>query len=279
MAVTTEEDRVPRVQTFSTRSAARILAVSPDRIRYWVRRRLVAPSASRGRRYRFAFNDLLLMRMAKELLPSRHHVGLFQRCFDRVRDFLDSERPVTSLKLHNDEGRIVLSDGDALIEIETGQMLLRFGPRRQAGKVDDRFGPARVRERFEEARRTAEADPPQALTLYSDLLGREPSNFEAHMQMATLLECEGDLAGALRHLLAAAVIVPANAEVNLRLGTLYRLREETENALQSFLRAVECDPLSLDAHRNLAEIYDRAGRKREALRHLSAIHRLSRDTH
>jgi len=57
----------------------------------------------------------------------------------------------------------------------------------------------------------AETDPLRALTLYSDLLGREPSNFEAHMRMATLLEREGDLSGALRHLLGAAVIVPANA--------------------------------------------------------------------
>jgi MerR-like DNA binding protein/tetratricopeptide repeat protein len=278
VAVTTEEGGLPRVQTFSTRSAARILAVSPDRIRYWVKRRLVEPSARRGRRFRFAFNDLLLMRMAKDLLPRHHHVGLFQRCFDRVRDFLEAGRPVTSIKLHNDEGRIVLSDGAALIEIETGQMLLRFGPH-QSGTIEDRFGPARVRERFEEARRMAETDPLRALTLYSDLLGREPSNFEAHMRMATLLEHEGDLAGALRHLLGAAVIVPANTEVNLRLGTLYRLREESENALQSFQRAVECDPLSIEAHRQLAELYDRAGRKRESLRHLSAIHRLSRDKH
>jgi len=130
-------------------------------------------------------------------------------------------------------------------------MLLRFGPQRETGKVEDRFGPARVRARFEEARRMAETDPLRALTLYSDLLGREPSNFEAHMRMATLLEHEGNLAGALRHLLGAAVIVPANAEVNLRLGALYRRREETENALQSYLRASECDPLSIEAHRNL----------------------------
>jgi tetratricopeptide (TPR) repeat protein len=276
--VTTEESRVPRVQTFSTRSAARILAVSPDRIRYWVKRQLVSPSARRGKRFRFAFNDLLLMRMAKDLLPRRHHVGLFQRCFDRVREMIEPERAVTSLKLHNDDGRIVLSDGASLIEIETGQMLLRFGPQREAGKVEDRFGPARVRERFEEARRMAETDPLRALTLYSDLIGREPSNFEAHMKMATLLEREGNLAGALRHLLGAAVIVPANTEVNLRLGALYRRREETSNALQSYLRAVECDPLSLEAHRNLAELYDLTGRKRDAMRHLSAIHRLGRPT-
>jgi tetratricopeptide (TPR) repeat protein len=275
VAVMTEDGGLPRVQTFSTRTAARILAVSPDRIRYWVKHRLLLPAATHGRRFRFAFNDLLLMRMAKDLLPSGRRVVAVKQSFARVRGYLEPERPVTSLKLQNNEGRIVLSDGDAMIEIDTGQLLLRFGPPRAAGVVEDRFGPARVRERFAEARRMAEHDPLRALTLYSDLLGREPGNFEAHLRMATLLERKGDLAGALSHLLGAAVIVPANAEVNLRLGMIYRAREEYENALHSFQRAVECDPLSLEAHRNLAELYERAGRQRDALRHLSQIQRLS----
>ena len=38
--------------------------------------------------------------------------------------------------------------------------------------------------------------------------------------------------------------------------------------------------ITLPAGRILsAELYDRAGRRRDALRHLSAIHRLSRDKH
>src|SRR5271154_6570860 len=102
---------VPRVQTFSTRAAARILAVSPDRIRYWVKRRLLKPALLKGRRYRFAFNDLLVMRMAKDLLPTRSHLEPFQRCFERVRSFFDPGRPLTSLKLENDDGRIVVRDG------------------------------------------------------------------------------------------------------------------------------------------------------------------------
>jgi len=114
--------------------------------------------------------------------------------------------------------------------------------------------------------------------LYSDLLGREPRNFELHMRMAALLEDEGDLIGALRHLLGAAVVAPANAEVHLKLGLLYRRRDEHDNAIQSFLRAAECDTLALEAHRNLAELYDRLGRKRDALRHLSTVHRLSHDS-
>jgi tetratricopeptide (TPR) repeat protein len=260
--------------TFSTRTAARILAVSPERIRYWVRRRLILPTLQRGRNYRFAFNDLLVMRLAKELLPSRRHLEPIQRCFERAREFIAPGRPVTALKLLNDEGRIVVSDGGVLFEAETGQLLLDFRHERPAGKVEDSFGPARVRERFEEARRIAEEDPLRALTIYSELIGREPGNFEAHLRLATLLEREGDLTGALRHLLGAAAIVPASGEVHLKLGLLYRRRGEDQHALRGFLRALECDPTLVEAHRNTAELFEAAGRKRDAQKHLNAIHRL-----
>ncbi|HXW84798.1 MAG TPA: MerR family transcriptional regulator [Candidatus Binataceae bacterium] len=265
-----------REETFSTRSAARILAVSPERIRYWVKRRLIQPAIQLGRSYRFGFNDLLVMRVAKELLPSRHRLQPVQRSLARARELVEPGRPVSSLKLHNDDGRIVLSDNGILIEAETGQLLLdfRLDHERPEGKVEESFGPARVRERFEEARRLAEEDPLKALTIYSDLVGREPGNFEAHIRLATLLERDGDLTGALRHLLGAAAIVPASGDVHLRLGRLYRRRGDDRQALRSFLLAIDCDPTSVEAHRNAAELFDAIGRRRDAQRHLSAIHRL-----
>lgn len=262
--------------TYSTRAAARILALSPDRIRYWVRRRLIQPAAKRGRRYRFVFHDLLLMRMAKELLPGRRHLQPLQRCVEKVRAYIEPSQALTSLKLETQGGPILVRQGSVVFEADSGQLCMQFG--RSAAKIDERFGPARVRERFEEARRIAENDPFRALTLYRELLGREPRNFDLHMRMALLLEDEGDLQGALRHLLGAAVLVPANAEVHARIGSLYRKRNENENALRSFLCAIECDPVSVEAHRNLAELYEKLGRKREAMRHLSTLHRLSRDS-
>lgn len=261
--------------TFSTRAAARILAISPDRIRYWVRRALIRPLA-RGRQMRFGFDDLLVMRLAKELLPSRHRTEPMRRCLERVRGMFGAARPLTSLRLVSHKGQIVVRDGGVMVEVASGQILLNFSARPAPGTVEERFGPARVRERFEEARRLADSDPLRALTLYSELLGREPRNFEAHIDLAGLLEREGDLGGALRALLGAAAIMPTNADVHVRLGLLYRRRDEVQNALGSFLRAVECDPLSLAAHRNLAELYETMGRKRDALRHLSTVHRLTR---
>jgi tetratricopeptide (TPR) repeat protein len=263
-----------RGETFSTRTAARILAVSPERIRYWVKRNLVQPAAPRGRNYRFAFNDLLLMRLAKELLQERHYLDTIRRTFERVRALVDPERPLHSLKLTNDDGVVVVSDGGVMIEADSGQLVLDFRRNRQTGKVEEGFGAARVRERFEEARRVAEEDPLKALSIYSELVNREPANFEAHMRLATLLERENDFGGALRHLLGAAAIMPASGEVHLKLGLLYLKREEPQHALLSFLRCLECDPANVEAHRNAAELYEATGRKREAQKHLGAIHRL-----
>lgn len=276
MAVSREGGGPSEAKTFSTRVAARIVAVSPGRIRYWVRRGLLIASRERGR-LKFAFHDLLVMRMAKEALSRRRALGAVRECFERARAMLPGSRPLSALRLSNEDGRIFVLDGGVAVEIESGQMLLDFDGTRASGKLEERFGPARLRERFEEAKRLAETDPLKALKTYGELLGREPANFEAHLKMAALREQSGDLRGALGHLLGAAAMVPTSALVHNRLGAVYRGRGELQRAAESFLRAVECDPLSIEAHRNLAELYEKLGRARDALRHLSAVQRLSRD--
>jgi MerR HTH family regulatory protein len=260
--------------TFSTRAAARILAVSPERIRYWVKSRFISLSAGGGRRLRFAFDDLLTMRLAKEMLAVSRRLKPAHLTFERVRRMIGPGRPLSSIKLENLWGCIVVRDGRACFEAESGQLLLDFDRRARPGTVEERFGPARARERFEEARRLAEQDPLKALKIYSRLVEREPVDFDEHMRLAALLESEGDLKAALRHLLGAASIVPANAEVHLKLGLLYRRQDDERNAIRSLRRAIECDPALVEAHRNLVEMYEHAGRERDAKRHLNTLQRL-----
>ncbi|MGZ6194394.1 MAG: MerR family transcriptional regulator, partial [Candidatus Binataceae bacterium] len=138
---TLDDAAVRRAHTFSTRAAARILAISPDRIRYWVKRSLVRPLKG-GRQMRFGFDDLLVMRLAKELLPTRHHLDPVRRCFERVRGMFGPARSVTSLRLANHEGQIVVRDGNVMVEAMTGQLLLNFEAPPAPGKVEERFGPA-----------------------------------------------------------------------------------------------------------------------------------------
>lgn len=263
-------------QTFSTRSAARILAVSPDRIRYWVKRRLIHPAATAGRQYRFAFNDLLVMRLAKELLPSRRHLETIQRCFERVRGLLGPARSVTSLRLSNDEGRIVVHERDFAFEAESGQLILDFDSLSAILKAEDA---PQIAQAPGEPRRVAGASGEAALArrMFTELLANGKRNAEVHLKIAAALERDGNLTAALKHLLSAATIEPANAHVHERLGMLYRRRADLDAAIKSFLRALECDPELVEPHQNLAELYEVTGRKRDALRHLSAVNRLTRE--
>ncbi len=266
-----------RLQTFSTRSAARILAVPPERIRYWVKRRLVEPARKHGRRYEFGFNDLLILRLAKELLPTHRHLQPIRRCFERLGELLDPARPLTALKLYEEDGRIVVRDGRMKFEADSGQLILDFDLERFAREVDKSSG-AKRRATLNSAAEVARAQPLRAIRLYNELLAREPRNATAHVGLARLLDRHGDTDGALRHLLTAATIEPANAEAHYRLGLSHLKRGQSEDALKSFVRVIELDPGRIGAHRRLAELYEAMGRKRDAIRHLGAIHRLTRDS-
>ncbi len=264
-----------RLQTFSTRSAARILAVSPERIRYWVKRRLVRPARTHGRGYQFVFNDLLMMRLAKELLPTRRHLQPIRRCLERLGKLLTPERSVTSLKVFEEDGRIVVRDGRVKFEADSGQLIMNFDLERVARDLR-RSAAAAATATLEDIAAVAEVEPLRAIRLYRDLLVREPRNSTAHIELAAILEHQGDTRGALRHLLAAAALEPANADLHYRLGLLYLGRERQQDAITRFERAVEINPKFLDAHRELVQIYEAMGRLRDAIRHLSVIHRLNR---
>ena len=221
-----------------------------------------------------AFNDLLVMRLTKELLTARRHLEPMQRCLARVRELVDPARSVTSLKLVNDEGRIVVSEGGIMIEAETGQLLLDFRLERPTGKIEEGFGPARVRERFEEARRIAEKGSGGADDLQRVGAVASPATSK--------LTCAWQPCSSARAICRARCAIclerrrscrPAPRFICAWASSIAR-KKKPEHALRSFLRAVDCDPTNVEAHRNVAELFESQGRKRDAQKHLSAIHRL-----
>jgi tetratricopeptide (TPR) repeat protein len=254
--------------------AARILAISPERIRYWVRRKLVKPGAVRGRHYQFSFEDLLMLRLAKELLPSRRRLDAVQRCFERVGRINDTQRPVTALKLYEEDGRILVRDGPVVFEADSGQMMLDFALAPAGETIKQADSPARLRRLLDTARDVEETNPARALSIYRDYLEHRPRDAATHRRVSALCESAGDAAAAVRHLEQAAAIEPDNAEAHFDLGVIQRKLSNLDRAAASFNRALEHDPDLIEAHLHLAQIYEHQGRQREAMRHLSAAHRL-----
>jgi len=259
-------------KNFSTRMAARILAISPQRIRYWVKHKLVKPASVRGRHYQFTFEDLLMMRLAKELLPNRRRVETVARCFQRV--MIDTQRPVTAVKLFEEGGRILVRDGPVTFEADTGQMLFEYGAAMLGQAIKQADAPARLRRLLDAAGAMEESNPARAVQMYREYLEHRPRDGATHRRLSATLERVGDPAGAARHLDAAAVLDPDNAELHFDLGVLCRKLQNLDRAAASFRRALECEPDLIEAHLHLAQIYEQQGRKREAMRHLSAAHRL-----
>jgi Flp pilus assembly protein TadD len=218
------------------------------------------------------------MRLAKELLPSRRHLETVQRCFERVRGFVGPARPVTSLRLANEDGRIIARGRGFSFEADSGQLLLDFDSLAAAmiaGEIRD--APIGDGRRAAETGAYSDGDEDSPRGMFREIVASGTRDAEVHLRIASFLERAGDWAAALRHLLSGATIEPDNAEVHTRLGMLYRVRGNFDAALKSFIRALECDSDAVEPHRNLAELYEQAGRKREAIRHLSAVHRLTRE--
>src|SRR5262249_30946568 len=111
---------------YGTRDVARVLGFSPSQIRSFVRAGLVKPRRDPAGRYRFSFPDLVLLRAARGLAEAR----IPQRKIRRALRKLARERPLdqglSDLAFAAEGNRIVVRDGAAAWEPQSGQTLLEF---------------------------------------------------------------------------------------------------------------------------------------------------------
>ena len=258
---------------FDATQAARIVGVPPPRIRQCVRAGLLATRRDSRGRLRFDFVDLVLLRTIRGLLERRvptRQIG--KRPLSRVSVFVDGER-------------VVAWDGQSRWQPESGQFLFNF----DAGQVVRRASqvarlPASERPRLPEltaeewcelAIEIEDRSPLEAKAAYHHALDIDPGNATARINLGRMLHAEGTLAGAEAHYREALRREPSSAIAWYNLGVLLEDRQQADEAIAAYERAVRADAQLADAHYNLALLYERAGRERDAVRHLAIFRRLS----
>lgn len=276
------------MKTYTTRDVAKILGVSLRAVQRQAKAGFLAPGRGPGLRYRFSFQDLILLRTAGALaragLPARRiRAGL-----RRLRADLPNGRSLSGLRIGANGGQIVVRDGKAAWNPESGQMVFDFA-------VSDlaRTAAPFARRGVEAARKADHAlsadewyslgceleatAPDQARDAYRRALELNPALADAHVNLGRMLHEAGAAGAAVEQYRAALETEPHNATASFNLGIALEDLGRRPEAIAAYQEALSAEPDFADAHYNLARLYERTGRKQSALRHLAHYKRLTEE--
>lgn len=272
---------------YSARDVGKLLGLSPAQVRGFVRSGFLEVARGPRRELRFAFQDLVLLRTAKELLGAGLPPRRIRRVLRELKRDLPSGRTLAGLSIGADGNRLVVSDGGDRWNPESGQMLFNFEVAEIARKVAPLA--ARSARLLRESEATIDAaewyehgceleasSPGEARDAYRRALELDPEHVDAHLNLGRLLHEDGELEAAEGHYRIALRERSGDVTAAFNLGVVLEDLGREEDAVASYEQAIATDAGCADAHHNLARLYERLGERRAAVRHWNAYRSLIR---
>ncbi len=115
------------------------------------------------------------------------------------------------------------------------------------------------------------------VTLWSDVVSKNPENPRAHNNFGIALDAEGRSEEALRHYYETLRIKPDHASAHNNLGNVLDAQGQPEEAMRHYYEALRINPKNAKAHNNLGVSLEREGRLEEAIKHFSEALRIKPD--
>jgi len=267
----------PVTDVFSPREVAKLLGLTPGRLRSLDRAQIVSPSATRNGRRAYTFQDLIALRATHDLLARRvrlkdvvQAIGALRRALPRVT------RPLQELRIVSDGRRVVVQAEDGVFEPVSGQMVLDFrvdDVRSDVVRVlrHDAAG-ARARSAYDVYMRasTLDEDPAtfgEAEALYKKAIELDPQLAIAYTNLGNIRFRMGDEAAAEQLYRKALEVDDRQPEAHYNLGYVMLERGYASRAIVYFEAAIKTDPRFADAHFNLAMACEAIGDKAKARVH------------
>jgi tetratricopeptide (TPR) repeat protein len=269
---------------YGAREISRMLGLTIGQVRAWVRSGLVEPARGPRGELLFSPDDLRLFRAARGLAGARIGPRRIERALSRLREQVPGSESIGALEIRAEGRQIVVTDGTARWQPESGQMLMEFEEKRT--NVSS-LTPTLARREKEKASLSAdswyqrgcdleESDPDAAREAYVRAISLDPSHADAHVNLGRLLHEAGEAAAAGDHYKAALEARPDDATAAFNLGVALEDLGRDLDAIEAYERAVQLDPHHADAYFNLAGACERAGRPAAAIRYLKAHRALLR---
>jgi DNA-binding transcriptional MerR regulator len=266
--------REPITDLFTVSEIARLLRLTPTRLRTLDRAGVVSPSGRRRGRRAYTFADVIQLRTAQGLLESNVRLRDVTRAVTALRKSLPSvTRPLAELRIVSDGRSVVVHTQDGSFEPLTGQMVLDLQVRRLRDDVVRVLRPSAGRDRaraaYELYLKASQLDEDPATMdaaeqLYRRAVELDPWLTIAYTNLGNIRFRRHDAEGAEALYRKALEIDPRQPEAQYNLGYLTLERGEAEEAIPLFMGALEVDPKFADAYFNLAMAYEQAGQADKA---------------
>ena len=265
---------------YSTRDVAELLEIPPGVIRDIARSGILEPARTSSNHYRFNFQDIIILRTAKELLLSGVKRAQINNALFRLKSRLPSNRSLTSMRISGDGGAVVIQEDDQVYNPDSGQFHFNFTVADLAGTVAPLARQAA--EKAENSDQLTSDDwfdlgvdleavsPEDAPAAYLRALELDPNHSDAHVNIGRLLQEAGESAAAEQHYNLALSAEPDNVLAAFNLGTLFEDMGRLDDAISAYKRASSL----ADAHYNLSRLYELVGEHGEALKHLKTYRSL-----
>jgi len=118
---------VDSVGQYSTSEVAELVGLKATQVRHYVRRNLLTPLRGRRGEFRFSFQDVVMLRSAKELLDADVPVRRANRVLlDLKARNAQVSRPLSSMRVQAEGTRVVVQEGNSAWDAESGQGSLPF---------------------------------------------------------------------------------------------------------------------------------------------------------
>jgi len=260
----------------------RLLHLSKGTLRALVNAGFVSPSRGPRNTWRFTFQDLIVLRTAQALVEANVPRRRITRSLKQLREYLPDSMPLSGLSIGAVGERVVVKEGAARWQADTGQYLLAFegDPASGSLSVVDQPTPAELDEAelptpFEKAVFMEQIDEDAAIRAYQSIIADDPSHIDARVNLGRLLHESGDYDRGERAYREALDVCGDDAVLYFNLAVLLEERARVRESMQAYEAALRVDPQMADAHYNLSLLYKRIGRARDALRHMGEYRRLA----
>jgi tetratricopeptide (TPR) repeat protein len=269
---------------YTSAEVARMLGLSARQIRSYVQADFLSPRRGPRREFRFSFQDLVVLRAARDLVDQRVPTRRVRRVLAKLRRQLPRGRSLAALRISFEGGEVVVRAEGEIWNPESGQLLLDFQVAdlaRQAaplaGRLISRAGDPEslsAEDWYELGFELEASALEEAKNAYQRGLELDPMHADAHLNLGRLIHEEGAAEEAEAHYRTALRIRPKDSTAAYNLGVALQDRGCLEEALTAYRRAVTLDAGFADAYYNMAGIHEELGKVAVAIQNLKTYIRL-----